>query len=138
MQIQACSTSVRLPDTFNLNETPQLSQLINDNEAAIMDGSFNVPSTLLGPSSVAGPFVSENFPDYKDRTFTVIPLFDPFVDIPWSAEGILNNEARHRFALNTCHGCHRSETDTGFLQVGFPTEHSLPKSLGEKLNWPLF
>ena len=126
------------PDTFSLNGTPQLSQLINDNEVAIMDGSFNVPSTLLGPGSVAGPFVPENFPDYKDRTFTVIPLFDPFVDIPWSAEGILNNEARHRFALNTCHGCHRSETDTGFLQVGFPTEHSLPKSLGEEAQLAAF
>ena len=37
----------------------------------------------------------------------------------WDAPGIVNPEARHKFALNTCNGCHSSqETNTGFLMVG--------------------
>jgi hypothetical protein len=36
----------------------------------------------------------------------------------WTAPGILNNEARHRFSLNTCNGCHGfAETGTAFLHV---------------------
>ena len=120
------------PETISLNGTKQLSKLINDNEAKILDGTFQLPTALAGPGSIAGPFVPENFSDYENRTFTVIPLVEPFIDIPWSSAGILNNEARHRFALNTCHGCHRSETGTGFLQIGFPAEHNLPQSLQEE------
>ena len=126
------------PDTISINGTEQLAALINDNEAAILNGSFQVPSSLVGPGSVAGPFVPENFPGYENRTFTVIPLEGPFIDTPWSADGIANNEARHRFALNTCHGCHRSETDTGFLQIGFPPEHNLPHSLQEEAQLAAF
>ena len=38
----------------------------------------------------------------------------------WCAPGITNPEARHKFALNTCNGCHSSqETNTAFLMV-FP------------------
>jgi hypothetical protein len=32
---------------------------------------------------------------------------------------VFNNEARHKFSLNTCNGCHGAETQTSFLQV-FP------------------
>jgi hypothetical protein len=35
----------------------------------------------------------------------------------WSAPGITNPEARHKFSLNTCNGCHGAETQTAFLQI---------------------
>lgn len=117
------------PDSLTLNGTEKLAELINENESAIMEDSFDFPEEFLAAGSTAGPFLATDFPDFEERTFTAIPLGGPFVDIPWSADGIRSNEARHRFALNTCHGCHRSETNTGFLQIGFPAEHDLPRSL---------
>ena len=132
------NTVALTPDTILANGTSGLSQLINENEASILDGTFLLPTELFGSSSVVGPFLPSDFPNFEDRTFTVIPFFDPFVDIPWSAEGILNNEARHKFALNTCNGCHRSETETAFLQIGFPLEHMLPVSLGNEAELATF
>ena len=43
----------------------------------------------------------------------------------WNAPGINNPEARHKFSLNTCNGCHGGETQTGFLQVQ-------PRGLGQE------
>jgi len=132
------NTVALTPDTILANGTQGLKDLINENEASILDGTFTLPAELFGSGSVAGPFLPSDFPDFEDHTFTIIPFFDPFVDIPWSAEGISNNEARHKFALNTCNGCHRSETDTDFLQVGFPLEHMLPASLGNEAQLAAF
>jgi hypothetical protein len=40
--------------------------------------------------------------------------------LAWVSPGITNSEARHKFSLNTCNGCHASqENGTGFLHV-FP------------------
>lgn len=35
----------------------------------------------------------------------------------WGAPGILDNDARHGFALATCNGCHTAETGAKFLHV---------------------
>lgn len=118
------------PDTVELNGTPELAALINDNTADLLDGRYEFPASLAGPSSLAGPFQETDFPDWADRTFTWSVLGGPFMDIPWSAADIADNDARHAFALNTCGGCHRVETGTPFLQVGFPVDHDLPRSLG--------
>ena len=126
------------PDTILANGTTGLRDLINENEVSILEGTFILPTELFGSGSIVGPFLPSDFPDFEDRTFTVLPFFNPFVDIPWSAEGIANNEARHKFALNTCNGCHRSETDTAFLQIGFPPEHMLPASLGNEAQLAAF
>ena len=40
--------------------------------------------------------------------------------------------------MNTCNGCHRSETDTAFLPIGFPLEHMLPVSLGNEAELATF
>ena len=117
------------PDTVALNGTPMLADFINANADELIDGSTLVSPAVWAASSLAGPFQPADFPDFEERTFTVNVLFPPFADIPWSAAGIENNEARHAFALNTCNGCHRDETGTGFLQVGFPLEHDLPRTL---------
>jgi hypothetical protein len=120
------------PDTLALNGTPALAELINANEAALLDETFVLASSHFGASSLAGPFHLTDFPDSASRTFTAVELADPFYDVPWSAAGIVNNNARHSFALNTCGGCHRTETGAEFLQIGFPKEHQLPRSLGQR------
>ena len=125
-------TVAQTPDTMLLNGTADLATLVNDHQTDLLEGNFSLPPELNGPASVTEPFLPSDFEDFEERTFTTIPLFEDFIDIPWSAEGILDNEARHTFALNTCNGCHRHETDTGFLQVGFPEDHNLPESLGKR------
>jgi len=120
------------PDTLALNGTPALADLINANEAALLNETFVLPSNHFGATSLAGPFQIADFPESASRTFTKVELADPFYDVPWSAAGIVNNHARHFFALNTCGGCHRTETGAEFLQIGFPEEHQLPRSLGQR------
>jgi hypothetical protein len=124
-------TVAATPDVLELNGTSALATLVNENEAAILDETFVVPTSHLAGSSLAGPFQLTDFPDSANRTFTATEFFAPFFDVPWSAAGIRSNDARHSFALNTCGGCHRNETGTAFLQIGFPSGHKLPKSLGQ-------
>lgn len=118
------------PDTVALNGTQTLAELINANQDQLLDGRFELPSTWFGSSSLSGPFVASDFPNFERRTFTVNPIVDTLIDVPWSAEGVESNEARHALALNTCNGCHRDETANAFIHVGFPDGHSLPESLG--------
>ena len=124
-------TVTATPDSIQFNGTEGLTQLINDNEASILGNTFTLDSSHEAASSISGPFQATDFADFGLRTFKTNLLFEPFYDIPWSATGIRNNNARHQFALNTCNGCHRDETATGFLHIGFPKEHSLPTSLGK-------
>jgi len=123
-------TVANTPDTVEMNGTPELADLINANTPELLSDSFSLPIPLEGASSVSGPFTADDFPDFADRTFTVRPLGGPFFDAPWSAAGIVNNDARAAFGLGTCNGCHRDETATGFVQVGFPVDNQLPRSLG--------
>lgn len=51
---------------------------------------------------------------------TAIPETTVVVNMPWQTPFAIDPEVRHRFALNTCSGCHRDETGVGFLHVGFP------------------
>jgi len=120
------------PDILALNGTPELAELVNDNEASLLAEAFVLPAELGAASSLAGPFQASDFTDAASRTFTTLDFFPPFVDVPWSADGIRNNDARHAFAVNTCGGCHRTETGTAFLQIGFPVDNQLPRSLGKK------
>ena len=119
------------PDFIALNGTQALVDLINNNAAALLGGTFVLPANLQAASSLAGAFVAENFPDFGSRTFTAKALSATKFDIPWSGAGILDNDARQAFALNTCGGCHRAETGINFLMVGFPVGHSLPATLGK-------
>jgi hypothetical protein len=85
------TTVKETPDFNTLNGTSELASLINDNEAAILAGTFSVPADMLAGAA---------------------PTF-----APWNASGIGNNDARHLMALNTCNGCHQAETGTVFLHV---------------------
>lgn len=117
------------PDTVRLNGTPAFARLVNDNEAAILDGSFELPASLETAGSLSGPFVPADFPGFATRTFTRTPVAPGVFDIPWSAAGTRSNEARHQLALSTCNGCHRNETATGFVHVGFPATAGQPAAL---------
>ncbi|MCE9670381.1 hypothetical protein LY474_21505 [Myxococcus stipitatus] len=77
------------------NNQPIFRDFVNTNEAAILANTYSVPPT----------FLSQNFLGANPR----IPL--PGTTF-WKATGILNNNARHKFSLNTCNGCHARETST--------------------------
>jgi hypothetical protein len=95
------------PDRPSFDGTSALAAFINANEAAILSETHDVPATLNGAPFLAGSV----FNDLSG----------------WSAPGVNNNEARHKFSLNTCNGCHSAaETGTFFLQVSprFPGQEA--------------
>lgn len=98
-------TVAQTPQT-KLNGSKLLRDYVNMNEAAILNGTHVVPLTFLGESFRGGSSDGD-------------PLTAFF-----AAPGILNNEARHIFSLNTCVACHTDETGTNFFQAG-------PRSLGQ-------
>ena len=99
--------TVKLTPDRAFNNSDTLAAFINANEASIIAETHTVPDQLLGQNFAAGAVFNELF------NF-------------WFAPGINNPEARHKFALNTCNGCHSQETGTIFLQIGvrFPGQES--------------
>lgn len=88
------------PDNRFMQESSLVADYVNANEAAILIERHEVPAVFGGTSFLGG----SSFNDL----------------LAWRSSGISNPEARHRFSLNTCNGCHASEeTGTGFLHV-FP------------------
>ncbi len=99
-------TTKLTPDP-SLDQTPALAAFINANEPAILSETHDVPQIVAGaPFLGGGVFNQLN---------------------GWDAPGINNPEARHKFSLNTCNGCHSlQETNTFFLQVSnrFPGQQA--------------
>jgi hypothetical protein len=93
-------TLFQTPDA-SFNNQAALGRFINDNEAIILTERHETP--LL----------------FEDVAFAAGAVFNN-IDF-WAAPGITNPEARHKFSLNTCNGCHGAETGTAFLHV-FPRE----------------
>ena len=91
------NTPLPLTPDLSFNFTPTLGDFINNNEAAIIAETHVVPATLDGQPFQAGA-VTNNLG-------------------AWFGQGVNNNEARFHFSLNTCNGCHSSETNTAFLQI---------------------
>jgi hypothetical protein len=86
------------PDRPTFNGSASLAAFVNANEADILADRHDVPLSFQGAPFLAGAV----FNDLNG----------------WQAPGILNPEARFRFSLNTCNGCHSAaETGTGFLQI---------------------
>jgi hypothetical protein len=99
------STIALTPDErFNFSQ--RLGNFINLNEAAIVAERHLVPEIFEGEPFQGGAVFNN-------------------IDF-WNAPGIVNPEARHKFSLNTCDGCHGAETQTSFLQVfpRFPGQES--------------
>lgn len=81
-----------------------LATFINANQAAILADTYTVPNLL--PFAPGDPFLGARSP-------SVLSF--------WNAAGIVNNDARHHFSLNTCDGCHgAAETGTIFTHIKPP------------------
>ncbi|HMI88822.1 MAG TPA: LamG domain-containing protein [Polyangiaceae bacterium] len=90
-------TTVSLTPDAVFNGTQTLADYVNQNESAIIAEQHSVPDQFQGVSFAGGAvFNNQN---------------------TWFAQGIFNNEARHKFSLNTCNGCHGPEAGSGFLQI---------------------
>jgi hypothetical protein len=86
------------PDRPTFDNSSILGAFVNGNEANILAERHTVPLQFQGMNFAVGSV-------FNDLT-------------TWRSENITNPEARHKFALNTCNGCHSSEeTGTFFLQV---------------------
>jgi hypothetical protein len=83
-----------------LNHDAKLANFINQNEAAILSGDFDVPLAFEGKPFRGG--ASDGDP----------------ITLHFSADGVNSNEARHRLSFNACVGCHTEETSTGLFHVG--------------------
>jgi hypothetical protein len=90
--------TVKLTPDGRFNFSDELAQFINANEATILAERHDVPESFNGAPFLGGAIFNN-------------------IDF-WSASNITNPEARHKFSLNTCNGCHGFETGTGFLHVG--------------------
>ncbi len=97
---------VELTPDLQFNNTETLASFINQNEDSIVVERHEVPLQFEGQSFQA----ASSFNDLQT----------------WNAPGIDNPEARHKFALNTCSGCHGPEVGIfDFLQVH-------PRSVGQR------
>ncbi|MCK7596357.1 hypothetical protein M0G74_03620 [Microbulbifer sp. CAU 1566] len=88
----------------DVNGTQLFADYVNSAEAEILDGSYVVPLQFAGEPLLGGASDAE------------IGRFARPVTT-WNGPGILNNEARHIVGLNTCSGCHGTETNTEFSHV---------------------
>jgi hypothetical protein len=104
-------TVAQTPATI-LNQTKAIRDYVNQNEAAILNGTHVVPLVFANAPFRGG--ASDGDPNGNGLT------------AHFRAAGINNNDARHIFSLNTCVACHTEETNTNFFQAfrggpGFPT-----------------
>jgi hypothetical protein len=86
-----------------------LASWINANQAALLGGTATVPDAL--PFPPGDPFLGGSTVNFF--TFMNGMTHRDY----WTATGIASNDARQRFSLNTCNGCHGEETRTGFLHI---------------------
>ncbi|HKE47905.1 MAG TPA: hypothetical protein VKB52_07555 [Rhodanobacteraceae bacterium] len=95
------STVAQTPD-IRFNANPNLHTLtdyINANQAAILNGSYAVPQKYPGNQAFLGASA-------------------PNVLFFWNGiPPAISNDARHAFSLGTCSGCHGQETGTFFTHV---------------------
>jgi hypothetical protein len=95
------------PDRPSFDNTDALGAFVNMNETDILAERHTVPLQFQGANFAAASV-------FNDLT-------------TWRSSAITNPQARHKFALNTCNGCHSlEETGTFFLQVSprFPGEQA--------------
>ncbi|HEY8944410.1 MAG TPA: hypothetical protein VIM73_09110, partial [Polyangiaceae bacterium] len=81
------------------NGSSLLRQYINSNSSAIIAETNVVPNSFGGQSFLGGKAINQSG------------------GVFWNASGISNPEARHKFSLNTCNGCHSVETGTFFAHI---------------------
>lgn len=94
-------TTTKLTPHDSFNGTPTLGRYINEFSTSIVGGAHVVPLTYESQPFIAGNSLNR----------------DPGPGGAWNAPGIVNPNARHKFSLNTCSGCHGSETKAEFLHI---------------------
>ncbi len=100
---------------FNLGADGSLHQVtVKENPDLSLNGSqaladFLNANQLKANQGAAGP---KSVPDAWLGAGAITPA-----NLAWSAPGA-SEDARHTFAINTCGGCHKSETGTNFLHFG--------------------
>ena len=94
--------TVKLTPDLSLNRTLVLVNFINANEADILADKHVVPEQFpVGNSFLAGSAIMPGV----------------FWDNPPTGLQIASREARHKFSLQTCNGCHQGETATDFTHI---------------------
>ncbi len=98
---------VNLTPANTIDGSAALANFVNQNEAAILTQTHSTPLSFEGSpfqgGAVFGPPNQEGVTAQRGY---------------WKAPGILNNNARHLFSLNTCNGCHNlPETGTDAVHV---------------------
>jgi hypothetical protein len=105
-------SAVALTPDLGFNNSAALGNFIRANEEAILAEQYQVPAIFSGT-----PFLAAGI-RVPDETFF------------WRAPSV-SIEARHKFSLNTCSGCHTGETKTEF-------NHILPRAAGQASNLSLY
>ena len=95
--------TVKMTPDLSFNRTTALANFVNGNEADILAEKHVVPEQFpAGNSFLAGS--------------ALMPL-RVFWDNPTTGLLIASREARHKFSLQTCNGCHQGETETDFTHI---------------------
>jgi hypothetical protein len=128
---QLIETTVKQNPDEVLNNTLTLADYINGNCGPILSDSHIVP--LNFPRNPGDPPMP-NPPGFLGGNSFVPPNF-------WIAPGLTCDpsppgDARFKFSLATCSGCHRSETNTVFYHIR-PTAFGTPAPLSPFLSGPI-
>lgn len=108
-------TVAQTPDR-SFQFTATLRDYINANSLQILAGTHVVPFSF--PLVGGAPFRAGHH--------------EPGAGEPWNANGIVDLEARHRFSLATCNGCHVGERVAEFLHI-FPRNAGTSSQLSDFL-----
>lgn len=106
--------TVKMTPDLSFNRTAVLANFVNGNEADILADKHVVP---------------DQFPDGNSFLAGAAPMpGQVFWDNPTTGPLITSREARHKFSLQTCNGCHQGETGTGFTHIK-PAPFGVPAGL---------
>jgi hypothetical protein len=106
--------TVKMTPDVSFNRTAVLTDFVNSNEADILADRHVVPDQF----PAGNPFLGGSAP------MGGVVIWDN----PTTGPLITSREARHKFSLQTCNGCHLGETQTGFLHIG-PAPFGVPARL---------
>jgi hypothetical protein len=109
-RLEPATLALTPDDTWN--GSAELAKYINENHDLVLREQHDVPARFDG-----APFQGGAVLNLGNR---------------WNAPGIDDPEARHKFSLNTCDGCHGGETQTGFFHVS-PRQAGEPSRLSKFL-----
>lgn len=90
-------------------------------DSETLSANLAAAETTASFGAMNGGFLLSLVELYQSKPIVnVIPETTVVVNMPWQTPLDVGPEVRHRFALNTCSGCHRDETGVAFLHIGFP------------------